>query len=384
MPRPKKTKPNRSDERYEVKKTIGHRMDGKPIRKSFYSTISLQDAEAKAEEYLMNQKISSITGVNLITRNVPFSEAAELWLENKRNSDIKEYTYITTYESKYRLYIKPYFSQAYINNIQPYDVDMFFNKHRDLSASVRKKLLIILNGIFKMSITYKLCQHNPASHITVSEKEYKSTKRVYNADDEEKLFSYCLTNGYIDIAILLDTGIRRSELLGLRWEDIDLKNKVIHINQAITPGGSRGAEPVVDVPKSRTSIRAIPISSELANALKEHADSGYVVKGTKYDYMTPSGYAKNFRTNLNIIADQLNIEKLTPHELRHTFGTFLRKRGSDIYTIQKAMGHSSIEISAKTYVKNDIEVLRHDMGRDEEKSQVKVFRVVKRAKRTKI
>lgn len=384
MPRAKKRPPNRNDDRYEVKRTIGHKIDGTPIRKSFYSTISLQDAEAKAEEFLMNQKISSITGIGFITKNVPFQEAADLWLENKKKSGIKEYTYVTTYESKYRLYIKPFFGQSYINNVRPYDIDTFFNKYNYLSASMKKKLLIILNGIFNMALTYNLCQHNPSSHIKVSEKEYRSTKRVYDEESGKRLFDYCLANNHIDIAILLDTGVRRSELLGLRWEDVDLQNKIIYINRAVTPGAERGDIPVVDVPKSRTSIRAIPISNELTKTLKRHIDTGYIIKGTKHPHMTPSGYAKHFRHKLNIIANELKIQELTPHELRHTFGTLLRRKGSDIYTIQKAMGHASVEVSAKTYVKNDIDVLRRDMKRDEEKPQIKVFRIIKRAKYTQI
>lgn len=63
---------------------------------------------------------------------------------------------------------------------------------------------------------------------------------------------------------------------------------------------------------------------------------------------------------MTTISTELDIPALTPHELRHTFGTLLRKSGSGIYTIQKAMGHSDIGITAKIYVHNDIDVLRKD------------------------
>lgn len=62
---------------------------------------------------------------------------------------------------------------------------------------------------------------------------------------------------------------------------------------------------------------------------------------------------------------ELNIPKLTPHELRHTYGTLLREKGVDIYTIQKVMDHSDISVTAGTYVHNDIEVLRKQLKIDD-------------------
>ena len=90
----------------------------------------------------------------------------------------------------------------------------------------------------------------------------------------------------------------------------------------------------------------------------------YVVTGT-VSFMSPSGYAKRFKKQMNEIASILEIPALTPHELRHTFGTLLRENGADIYTIQKAMGHSDISITAKTYVHNDVDVLRKAMNIDD-------------------
>ena len=63
--------------------------------------------------------------------------------------------------------------------------------------------------------------------------------------------------------------------------------------------------------------------------------------------------------------NELDIPYLVPHELRHTFGTVLREKGVDIYTISKVMGHSDISITAKIYVHNDLDVLRNSMKLDE-------------------
>ena len=81
MPRPKKKQPNRSDGRYEIKITLGKDINGKPIRKSFYSDISKDDASEKAEAYKLERKIADITGKGYVDRNVTFKEWSETWLK---------------------------------------------------------------------------------------------------------------------------------------------------------------------------------------------------------------------------------------------------------------------------------------------------------------
>lgn len=370
MPRKKKEAPNRSDGRYEVKITVGHDINGKPIRKSFFSKTSKEDARAQADEYKNNKAVAGILGQPFVSQKATFREVAAKWLEFKKSAQIKNYTYQTTYKTKIDKYIEPFFGNAALSNIRPMDVEEFFNKYSHLSISMREKFKIILNGIFEMAIANDLCYKNPVKNITVSGKS-RSKKRVYSKSDADKLYKYCVKNNIVDISILLKTGIRRSELLGLKWSDIDTKNALVRICRAVTPDD--GA-PTEDKTKSESSDRTIPIGRELNSFLKSNKGKGYIVTGTSR-FMSPSGYAKRFKTEMQRICAELKIIQLTPHELRHTFGTLLRESGSDIYTIQKAMGHSTVDTTAKIYVKNDIEVLRKDMGLENKNKKYKFSRV---------
>ena len=76
MPRPKKEKPNREDGRYEVKIVVGKTLQGKLIRKSFYSTISKADAKRQADEWRINQKVAEQTGSVFVQKQYTFSEWA--------------------------------------------------------------------------------------------------------------------------------------------------------------------------------------------------------------------------------------------------------------------------------------------------------------------
>ena len=78
--------------------------------------------------------------------------------------------------------------------------------------------------------------------------------------------------------------------------------------------------------------------------------------------MMPAGYSKNYTARMRAICKWLDIPYVTPHELRHTYGTLLRTKGADVYTIQKVLGHSDIGITTKIYVHNNLDVLRKKMG----------------------
>lgn len=90
MGRPKKEKPNHATGMYEVKVTVGHTFDGKPIRKSFYSSISKKAAKAKAEQYKINQAVYEQTGENIIEPTaITFETWANKWLESYKKTPLK-------------------------------------------------------------------------------------------------------------------------------------------------------------------------------------------------------------------------------------------------------------------------------------------------------
>ena len=88
-------------------------------------------------------------------------------------------------------------------------------------------------------------------------------------------------------------------------------------------------------------------------------------------YMSPSGYERKCRRRMKPMFERLGLPDLPPHNHRHTYGTELRAKGADVYTIQHAMGHADVRITSKLYVHNDIEVLRNNMHLDDEDEQDK-------------
>lgn len=362
MGRPKKEQPNRQDGLYEVKVTLGKDFDGKLIRKSFYSSVSKADARAKAEQYKIDQAVYRATGSLPEPSVMTFEHWANKWLDTYKKGVVKDHTYHFTYKSNIDKYLIPYFGKAHLKDIQQIDIQKYFNTVRSetgepLAKSTLDKHKLILKSMFDAAIDNDLCFKNPVKNIKFQHVSDKAEKKVWTkeqAEKAEKYARYCLQ---LDIVLYLNTGLRRSELLGLKWEDIDFEGNTLHVQRAVVQ--TKG-KIVIDKPKTATSDRIVPFSADFGKYLKKFQSDNEYVMGND-GIMSPGTYAKQFRKFMDKLSKETGVPVLTPHELRHTYGTLKRAEGVDIYTIQKVMGHADISITADIYVHNDIDVLKKQL-----------------------
>lgn len=358
MPRKKKEAPTRADKRYEVKITVGTRPNGTLMRKSFYSSISKADAERQAKEWEVAHKAEELLGDPITAPNVKFKTVAREFLQLKENdANLREYSYITTYETAMNKYIIPYFGDRYVKHIKPIDIERFFVKHSSMSQSMVHKFKLCLNGVFELAIDNDIIYKNPVKKNNIRGKKPK-IKETYTLEERTAIIDYCRQYNYVSIVLLLELGIRRSELLGLKWEDVDIGDRCVSINKGVTP--TRHSFNVSDT-KSDSSYRKIPCSEDLTNFLLENKSTGYVLKGKTGQAMAPSTFSHYYKVSMTKICDALGIKYLPPHNLRHTVGTLMHEGGTDIYTISKYLGHSDVGITSKTYVKTNVDALRKNI-----------------------
>lgn len=213
MPRPPKEKPNHGN-LYEVKISVGKTMEGKLLRKSFYSPISKEDARRQAEEWKIQREVANRTGIGMEVKNKTFGEWAAVWLEAKKGT-VKPYTYQNTYKVKLDKYILPYFGRADLATIRPIDIQNFLNKYSYLSEDMLDTLRMILRSIFDSAIDNDLCYKNPAKNVKINSTYQPEGRRVYTKEQADLLYNYSVENSLLDVILLLKTGIRRSELLAV-------------------------------------------------------------------------------------------------------------------------------------------------------------------------
>ena len=286
-----------------------------------------------------------------------FEDAARVWLSIKR-LEVKGNTYSESYERTIDKILLPRMKALRLGDIDREFTAKLFGELAELySNSTLHKCQLAIEGVFNEA-TYAGAQLAPLPKIKIKSKVKSKQKRTYSADEVEILRDFCQTHRYgLSVLILLELGLRCSEMLALRWEDIDFALKSVYIKQACV---SVSGLPVVDVPKSKTSIRELPLSDWFRDYLQFYkcGCTGYIIN-TGSKLMTPANYTKHRYNKLfaDFTADT-GIIRLSPHELRHTCGTLLYKKTGDIYAVSKYLGHSSVAITSKYYVHSDVEMLR--------------------------
>jgi len=360
LPRPKKEKPNRSDGRYEMKITIGKTIKGKPIRKSFYSYVSKEDAQKQADEWLIEKEVANRTGSSFVTRSCTFADWSKKWLETYKKPKVKPHTYDYTYRVNVEKYMIPYFGTRNLTDITQAFIQEYFNDHNDkLAQSVLKRHLGILKSIFEQAVNNDLCYKNPVRDIVYKSKKPDVEKHAYTEAQSNAAQRYAIAcQDGLFVYLVLNTGLRRSEALGLMWRDIDFKEKTVSVKRAVTPDTITPQDGDL---KSEHSYRTIPVSDEFVNQMKKISKSKGYILGDANNFCTIDAFDWHYKKFMNKMSHDLSIPYLSPHELRHSFGSVLYERGVDIYTISKVMGHADISITAKIYVHGTTEALRKSL-----------------------
>lgn len=328
----------------EIQRTIGHDHNGKAIKKSFYGKTR---EEALAKWYIFENDIVEKENKKIKT---PFNEWATEWLWTYKAPNVKPSTFDTTYRRPTEKYIIPQFKSKPLQDITPIELQAFLNKHSRFSRAFVDKLVLCLNGIFETAIDNGILDRNPARKLKKTGKEAQE-RRTYTKDTVErfKAFTFKYKTSFL---ILICMGLRCSELCALKWKDIDLDKKIMTVASART---IQNGAPKDAAPKSKSSIRRLPIPDFLINELREKK-SREKARQTDYVHLhhgNPSRPDHFNERELKLAYDECGVpneQRLTAHELRHTCGTLLYEETHDIFHVSKFLGHSDLSVTAKIYV----------------------------------
>lgn len=385
MGRPsKKSETKNHGDYFEVKRDIYDALGNKMFpRKSFYSRISKADAKKNAEEFQRKYLVNSVTGAPAGSTVVTFKSWAETWLETYKKGKVKDNTYHAMYKNIVDKHLIPHFGSYNISAILPIDVQRFFDKKQKENAlETIKKMRSCLTAIFKTAVENGYCAKTPMTESLVISSDKKPVKkRAYTGSEYDKLIEYASThkNG-LDILLLAKTGISRSELLGLKWADIDFEQSVIYINQGTVNMKSIVTDKwqtVSEGLKNEYRRRVIPIDADLLYRLKNRPQTiqvggnkargrkpkpvktEYVIHNTKGGVYNPDNWGRNvYRPFMAEFSKATGLTALNPHELRHTCATHWKDAGVDLFSIAKLGGWSDLDMLSKKYGHNNIDTLK--------------------------
>ena len=342
---------------------------GKRVSKWLPTGLPVKGNKKRAEDMLMAARTEFVAREAAIDRDMPFSSYLVQWMEIAR-STLKPNT-AAGYASMIQNPIAPYFQQRGITlgGLQAVDIQMFYTSQlKRVSANTVIHYHAIIHRALKYAVKTDLIDVNPADKVERPRKD-RFTASFYDGNEVNRLFQ-AARGTPLELPVMLAAfyGLRRSEVVGLKWDAIDFENKTIAIRHTVTVCAEKGRriEVAADTTKTASSRRTLPLvpafQTKLA-ALKEQQEKNRILCGRSYctDYL---GYvlvdAMGNRLKLSYISTAfpalLKRNGLRPirfHDLRHSCASLLLKNGVPMKQIQEWLGHSDFSTTANIYAHLD-------------------------------
>lgn len=342
--------------RWEADITIGFRPDGKrDRRRRLFNTK--KDATAFEREMLIKKSPQLVSG------RIPLNEFVEkIYWPNKKNlrPSTKQ-----GYQRDLKLRILPALGHKYIEDISRHDVQMMISAcpTRKTATNARETLSAVLG--------YAVNEEMLTRNVAGFRYEYPQKK-----DDDPERYGVWLTTfrqhrlffeqlrdndcpeDLYRIAVLgLCFGLRKGEILGLEWDDVDLDRNTIKVRQTFA-SGEGGA--YLDGPKTPASYRIVPIMGFARAELKKwKRETSWVVPGFKGRRMSPSTAKKHFQQFYDA---HLDIPRVTMYTMRHSFATACISAKIDVAKVSKWLGHKEVSTTYNRYVRPLLQDLQDEVS----------------------
>lgn len=302
-------------------------------------------------------------------RSMTVSEWCDHWLTVSipSGASVREST-LLSYQAIVRRYVdEDPIGQVPLARLTARDIEHWLlrlrgiNHHRHgnvvpLAPATIHRIYRVLAQALRRAHQQDLVRVNPAAQVRAPSREAPEASFLTRDELEAVMRTAGSTASYAAVVVLGTTGLRRGELLAMRWEDVDLESATLRVQWTLTRT-SRGLLP--GPPKTKGSIRAVPLAPVAVRALRSHranqlreflqgvrAESPYVFAEADGTFMSPH----------RLVADVSRASKMagistkvTPHTLRHTVATLLLENGVNARVVADWLGHSSPRITLEVY-----------------------------------
>ena len=294
-----------------------------------------------------------------MTTQKTFAQIVELWKKDKQLY-VKKSSF-SAYVLLLENHLLPKFAE--VSSIEEEDVQQFvFQKlEQGLSQKSIKDVLIVLKMVLKFGAKYKWIQYTPFDIQYPTVRENQSIE-VLTRMHQKKVMNYIqehFTFRNLGVYICLCSGMRIGEICALTWEDIDTDNGIINIRKTIQriyiiEDGKRRTELLLDTPKTKNSIREVPMGRDLLRMLKPFKK---IVNPLFYVLTNDAKPTepRTYRSYYKNLMKQLEIPEIKFHGLRHSFATRCIESKCDYKTVSVLLGHSNISTTLNLYVHPNME-----------------------------
>lgn len=326
-----------------------------------YSCYAPTVKECREKERQMRDEIAN--GLYTKNKNLTLDKYYDEW-KNARKGTIKGNTALGN-NSRYKNHIKPALGHRKLVDIEKREIVQLQQKLAEkMEPSSVNAIIVQLKTMLNDALAEGVIMKSPAAGIKLLKVEKKATETYHRAltEEEQELFMQEAKKEWLYelLALLLCTGMRVGEATALEWSDIDYVNNVIHVTKTISR--TENGEYTVGTPKSKTSIRDIPMTDSIKSILtsqkvKQVMMHGKIIKLNQYVFENLYG-GMVFNASVNkaitetlkrVNKDEEVIEHFSAHALRDTFATRYIEQGGSAQVLKTILGHSSLAMTMDLY-----------------------------------
>ena len=236
-----------------------------------------------------------------------------------------------------------------LDEVKPMHLQSFINRFsQDSSKSYMDKMRVMIHALFTDAVENGFCSKDPSSRLKIPQ-IIEKPRESFTADEVKRIVDFALDYPHRRIAVavlvLLFTGIRRGELLGIKWEDITDSSLTIRRGVYQEHGTACVEDYIAKTPKS---LRTIPLVPEIAHQIATLPRTGQFVFGTSSGKLWhPRNFSRDYGKFFDALRDlHPNVRSLSVHCCRHSFATLTLTSGADLRVVQQLLGHTDIKTTA--------------------------------------
>lgn len=360
---------------YRITVSNGYDAKGKQIRKSMTwepapgMTARQIEKELDRQAVLFEEKVKS---GQYMDGNVRFQDFAERWFEDYGKEHLRERTYLRYVELSKRTYDA--IGHIRLDRLQPQHLLDFYKQLAEpgqnkrtgggLAPKTIKHYHTFISSVLERAVKWGIISDNPCHRVDAPKAD---KKQIQFLDDHQALqFMKALEGESLEYRVvfstLLLTGMRRGELLGLEWPDIDFDAGVIHIRR--TSQYAPGAGIYTDTTKTEQSMRPLSAPAELLSMLRQYRveqwerrlrlGDKWAKEWAEHPRLFTQWDGKPMHPNapyqeLQKLLKRSGLPKVSLHSLRHTNATLLIRNGADVRTVSGRLGHSQTSTTMNIY-----------------------------------
>ena len=307
----------------------------------------------EAHDKLLAAKVREQQGIPTPDRTWKLGDYLDYWLREVVKPNRRPTTY-ARYELAVRRYLKPGLGGQTLTGLSVPQVQTFLNQRLATGSSVRNVQIMreVLRAALSRAIREEILVRNVAALVELPKWERGDIQPW--STEEAKHFLQAARPDPLYAAFLLLTlyGLRRGEVLGLRWSDVDFEHSVLRIRQQVQRiDGALQAGPV----KTRAGRRDLPLVPLVHGALvvrpRSEGPAGYVFATKSGQPIEPRNFVRSFHR----IREQHGLRRIRVHDVRHTAATMLKNSGVPARDAQLILGHSTVLITQEIYQHDDMD-----------------------------